>query len=186
VLREEVPESGCVLMHVSNFRPVKRVRDVVGVFARVRAEMPAALVMVGDGPDRGAAEDESRRLGVEEDVHFLGKIDAVAPLLAGADLFLLPSQSESFGLSALEALACGTPVVASDAGGLVEVVRHGETGYLCPIGDVDGMARVSLALLRDRERWHAMSAAAAADARTRFAQDQIVEQYEALYADAVG
>jgi N-acetyl-alpha-D-glucosaminyl L-malate synthase BshA len=186
VLREEVRENGCVLMHVSNFRPVKRVRDVVSVFARVRAAMPAALVMVGDGPDRVSAEDEARRLGVERDVHFLGKIDAVAPLLAGADLFLLPSQNESFGLSALEALACGTPVVASAAGGLPEVVRDGETGFLCPVGDVEAMARVAIDLLADRERWGAMSAAAAADARARFGQDEIVAQYEALYADAVG
>ena len=185
VLREEVSDSRCVLMHVSNFRPVKRIRDVVAVFAKVRAQLPAALVMVGDGPDRGAAEDEARQRGVEGDVHFLGKIDAVAPLLAGADLFLLPSQSESFGLSALEALACGTPVIASAAGGLPEVVRDGETGFLCPVGDVDGMAAAAVAVLKDRARWQAMSAAAAADARARFAQDEIVAQYEALYADAV-
>ena len=185
VLREEVRDSHCVLMHVSNFRPVKRVRDVVAVFAKVRARLPAALVMVGDGPDRGAAEDEARRHGVDGDVHFLGKIDAVAPLLAGADLFLLPSQSESFGLSALEALACGTPVVASSAGGLPEVVRDGETGFLCPVGDVDGMAAAAVAVLQDRARWQAMSDAAAADARARFGQDEIVAQYERLYADAV-
>ena len=185
VLREEVRDGGCVLMHVSNFRPVKRVRDVVRIFARVREQLPASLVMVGDGPDRGAAEDEARRHGVEREVHFLGKIDAVAPLLAGADLFLLPSQSESFGLSALEALACGAPVVASDTGGLPEVVRHGETGFLCPVGDVEGMARLAVDVLRDRDRWLAMSTAAAADARSRFGQDAIVAQYEALYADAV-
>jgi N-acetyl-alpha-D-glucosaminyl L-malate synthase BshA len=185
VLREEVHDGGCVLMHVSNFRPVKRVRDVVRIFARVREQLPASLVMVGDGPDRGAAEDEARRHGVEREVHFLGKIDAVAPLLAGADLFLLPSQSESFGLSALEALACGAPVVASDTGGLPEVVRHGETGFLCPVGDVEGMARLAVDVLRDRGRWLAMSTAAAADARSRFGQDAIVAQYEALYADAV-
>ena len=185
VLREEVGNGGAVLMHVSNFRPVKRVRDVVGVFARVRAEMPASLVMVGDGPERVSAEDEARRLGVDGDVHFLGKIDAVAPLLASADLFLLPSATESFGLSALEALACGTPVVASDAGGLPEVVRDGETGFLCPIGGVAAMADAALGLLRDRARWQAFSDAAAADARARYGQEAIVAQYEALYADAV-
>ena len=187
LLREQLGGDGPVLMHVSNFRPVKRVRDVVAVFARVRREIPSAwLVMVGDGPDRVNAEEEARRLGVDARVHFLGKIDAVAPLLASADLFLLPSASESFGLSALEALACGTPVVASDAGGLPEVVRHGETGFLCPIGEVDGMARMALDLLADRARWHRFGEAAAADARARYGQEAIVAQYEALYADAVG
>jgi N-acetyl-alpha-D-glucosaminyl L-malate synthase BshA len=185
LLREELRDGGSVLMHISNFRPVKRVGDVVAIFARVREAMPAALVMVGDGPDRPLAEEEARRLGVEEDVHFLGKIDAVAPLLAGADLFLLPSRSESFGLSALEALACGVPVVASDAGGLPEVVRDGVTGRLCPVGDVDAMAAAAIDILADRDRWRAMSAAAAEDARARYSRDAIVERYEALYTDAV-
>jgi glycosyltransferase involved in cell wall biosynthesis len=110
-------------------------------------------------------------------------LESVAPLLAGADLYLLPSQSESFGLSALEALASGVPVVASRVGGLPEVVRDGETGWLFPIGDVDAMADAAIALLRDPERWRVVSAAAAADARARFATDDIVSQYEALYRD---
>jgi glycosyltransferase involved in cell wall biosynthesis len=109
----------------------------------------------------------------------------VAPLLAGADLFLLPSQNESFGLSALEALACGAPVVASDSGGIREVVKDGETGVLCAVGDVDGMARASIRILRDEHRWSAMSTAAAADARARFGLDAIVGQYEALYRHAL-
>ena len=133
-----------VLMHISNFRPVKRIRDVVRVFARVAAEVPAVLVMVGDGPDRVDAEQEARALGVDSQVSFLGKIDAVAPLLAGADLFLLPSDRESFGLSALEALASGVPVIGARAGGLPEVVRDGETGFLCDVGDVDGMAKAAV------------------------------------------
>ena len=111
--------------------------------------------------------------------------DFVAPLLAGADLFLLPSQSESFGLSALEALASGTPVVGSKAGGLVEVVKEGVTGALCEVGDVDAMARASVEILSDRDRWQTMSRDAAADARARFSRDDIVRQYEALYEDAV-
>jgi N-acetyl-alpha-D-glucosaminyl L-malate synthase BshA len=185
VLHGQVDTDRPVLMHVSNFRPVKRVVDVVRIFARVRRSVSSSLVMVGDGPDRTAAEEEARRLGVERDVHFLGKIDAVAPLLASADLFLLPSQSESFGLSALEALACGVPVVASDVGGLPEAVRHGETGVLCPMGDVEGMADAAIHLLRDRDRWQTMSAAAAADARARFSLDAIVARYEALYREAV-
>jgi glycosyltransferase involved in cell wall biosynthesis len=126
-----------------------------------------------------------RQRQLDEAVFFLGKLDAVAPLLAGADLFLLPSQSESFGLSALEALASGVPVVASLAGGLPEVVRDGETGFLRPVGDVDGMAAAALAVLGDRSLWEAMSARAAADARERFARDAVVSRYEGLYADAI-
>ena len=170
-----------VLMHISNFRPVKRVRDVVNVFAKVNREVPSVLVMVGDGPDRHDAEQEARQLGVEESVKFLGKIDSVAPLLAAADLFLLPTNSESFGLSALEALASGTPVIGANAGGLPEVVKNGETGALCGVGDVDGMARVAVDLLTDEQKWDAMSRAAAADARERFSMDDIVERYEQLY-----
>jgi L-malate glycosyltransferase len=174
-----------VLVHVSNFRKVKRVRDVVRVYAKVRERIPSVLVMVGDGPERVDAEQEARALGVIGEVRFLGKIEAVAPLLAGADLFLLPSQSESFGLSALEALACGVPVVASHAGGLPELVRDGETGALCPVGDVDAMAAAAVEILTDDERWRRMSDAAAADARERFSLDAIVSQYEALYERAI-
>jgi L-malate glycosyltransferase len=184
-LREQVNGGRRVLMHVSNFRAVKRVRDIVQIYAKVRNEVPSVLVMVGDGPDRVDAEAEARALGVDKDVFFLGKIDAVAPLLAGADLFLLPSQSESFGLSALEALASGTPVVGSRAGGIPEVVKEGVTGALCEIGDVDGMAKASIDILADRDRWMTMSRDAAADARLRFSRDDIVRQYESLYEDAV-
>jgi L-malate glycosyltransferase len=185
LLREQLNGGRRVLMHVSNFRPVKRVRDIVRIFARVREAVPSVLVMVGDGPDRVEAEAEARTLGVDREVHFLGKIDVVAPLLAGADLFLLPSQSESFGLSALEALASGTPVVGSRAGGLPEVVQEGVTGALCEVGDVDAMAAASIAILGDRDRWETMSRDAAADARARFTLHDIVRQYEALYEDAV-
>ena len=180
-LRREFGNDRRILMHVSNFRPVKRVKDVIGVFARVKETIPAVLVMVGDGPDRVDAQMEARRLGVERDVHFLGKIDAVAPLLAEADLFLLPSQNESFGLSALEALASGVPVVGSRAGGLVEVVREGITGVLCPVGDVAAMTTAATAILGDERRWHAMSEQAARDARERFALEDIVARYERFY-----
>jgi N-acetyl-alpha-D-glucosaminyl L-malate synthase BshA len=185
LLREQFGNKQCVVMHVSNFRAVKRVRDVVRIFARIRESVPAVLVMVGDGPDRAQAEEEARSLGVHEAVHFLGKLDVVAPLLAGADLFLLPSQSESVGLSALEALASGVPVVATRAGGLVEVVREGETGYLCEVGDVDGMARAAVSVLTDREAWKSMSTAGESDARSRFSRDEIVSAYERLYGDAL-
>jgi glycosyltransferase involved in cell wall biosynthesis len=114
-------------------------------------------------------------------VHFLGKIDAVAPLLAGADLFLLPSDSESFGLSALEALASGVPVIGTRAGGLPEVVRDNETGFLCPVGDIDGMSAAALGILRDRDRWNAMSTLGARDARERFNLESIVGLYESFY-----
>ncbi len=174
-----------VLMHVSNFRAVKRVRDVIRIFAQVAAVTPSILVMVGDGPERPAAEEEARALGVVNSVYFLGKIDAVAPLLADADLFLLPSQSESFGLSALEALASGVPVVASDAGGIPEVVINGVTGLLYPVGAVDQMAEGALSILCDPERKAAMSAAAALDSRERFSLDTIVSQYESLYRSAI-
>jgi len=180
-LRDQFAPADRVLMHISNFRPVKRVRDVVRVFSRVRAQIPSVLVMVGDGPDRVHAEAEARELGVEDRVFFLGKIETVAPLLSAADLFLLPTQSESFGLSALEALASGVPVVGTNAGGLPEVVRNGETGALCAVGDVDAMASAAIDILRDRDRWQAMSTLAARDARERFAIDDVVEQYESFY-----
>lgn len=186
VLREQVGHGRRVIVHVSNFRAVKRVRDVVRIYARLRETIPSVLVMVGDGPDRIEAEAEARRLGVDADVSFLGKIEAVAPLLASADLFLLPSQSESFGLSALEALASGVPVVASRAGGLIEVIREDVTGALCEIGDVEGMARAGAEILGDQSRWQAMSTAAAADARVRFGRDDIVSRYESFYRSALG
>ena len=188
LLREQLGSNGdrAVIMHVSNFRPVKRVRDIVRIFAKVRSEQPAVLVMVGDGPERTSAEQEARELGVQDDTFFLGKIDVVAPLLASADLFLLPSQSESFGLSALEALACGVPVVASRVGGIPEVVNDGVTGVLCEVGDVDGMAGASLEILGDRARWERMSAAAAVDARRRFSRDEMVARYEAFYERTLG
>ena len=170
-----------VLMHISNFRPVKRVRDIVKVFAQVRAEVPSMLVMIGDGPERVEAEDEARERGVADHILFLGKIDAIAPLLAGAHLFLLTSDKESFGLSALEAMASGVPVIGANAGGLPEVVTDGVTGHLFDVGDVDAMARAGIALLKNPARWQAMSDAAAADARKRFSLDAVVAQYEALY-----
>ena len=185
LLKKEFGASKPILMHVSNFRTVKRVRDVIRIYAEVNRQLPSVLVMIGDGPDRPAAEEEARTLGVEENVSFLGKLDQIAPLLAAADLFLLPSQSESFGLSALEALASGVPVVGTDGGGLPEVVRDGETGFLCGVGDVAGMAAASLEILRDKKRWAEMSRRAAEDARERFSRDAIVTKYESLYRQSL-
>ena len=184
-LRDSFTDGAPVLMHISNFRAVKRVVDVIRIFARVRASGPAKLIMVGDGPDRTEAEEEVRALNVHHDVRFLGRIENVAPLLAAADLFLLPSESESFGLSALEALASGVPVVATNVGGLPEVVQHGITGHLAPLGAVDEMGDAAIAILRDPGRLQMMRDAAAADARARFSLDAVLAQYEALYAEAL-
>jgi N-acetyl-alpha-D-glucosaminyl L-malate synthase BshA len=179
------PADHKMLVHISNFREVKRVKDVVRIFARVRRAMPATLVMVGDGPDRHDAEHEARELGVAGDVRFLGRLDTVAPLLAAADLFLLPSQTESFGLAALEAMACGTPVLASRTGGIPEVLTDGVEGILEPPGSVEAMARRAVALLKDPVAHAAMRQAAIARAQT-FSADAVVPQYEAFYREVLG
>ncbi len=184
-LRQQLGDGRKVMLHISNFRPVKRVADVVQIFAAVRREIPSVLVMVGDGPDRSAAEEEARRLGVEADVRFLGKIDAVAPLLASADLYLLTTDRESFGLSALEAQACGVPVLGYDVGGLPEVVQSGVTGHLGVVGDIVGMAGTAIEILRNDALWQSMSAAASRRAAQRFATDKVLPLYESLYATAV-
>jgi N-acetyl-alpha-D-glucosaminyl L-malate synthase BshA len=178
------PADHKVITHVSNFREVKRVRDVVRIFARIRKAMPATLVMVGDGPDRGDAEREAEQLGVGDSVQFLGRFDRVASILQASDLFLLPSQSESFGLAALEAMACGAPPVASRAGGLPEVIDDGVNGILEPPGSVEAMGRRSVELLLDPPRHRAMAEAAIAKASS-FSAERIVPLYEALYAEAV-
>ena len=180
------PEGERILMHVSNFRAVKRAVDIVEVFARVVAEVPSRLIMVGDGPDRVRAGKRAVELGVADRVTFLGKHTSVDELLACADLFLLPSESESFGLAALEAMACGTPVVASRVGGLPEVVTEGESGFLLPVGDVEGMAEASLRLLRDDALWQQLSAGARRWAVEEFSVDQIVPRYEELYRKVLG
>ena len=184
-LRQQLGDGRKVMLHISNFRPVKRVADVVQIFAAVRRDIPSVLVMVGDGPDRSAAEEEARRLGVEADVRFLGKIDAVAPLLASADLYLLTTDRESFGLSALEAQACGVPVLGYDVGGLPEVVQSGVTGHLGVVGDIVGMAGTAIEILRNDALWQSMSAAASRRAAQRFATDKVLPLYESLYAAAV-
>jgi N-acetyl-alpha-D-glucosaminyl L-malate synthase BshA len=178
------PAGHKVITHVSNFREVKRVKDVVRVFARIRKALPATLVMVGDGPDRGDAEREAEHLGVGENVQFLGRLDRVASILQASDLFLLPSQSESFGLAALEAMACGAPAVASRTGGLPEVIDDGINGILEPAGSVEAMGRRSVELLLDSLRHKAMSEAAVTKAAT-FSAERIVPMYEALYHEAV-
>ena len=173
------------MIHVSNFRPVKRVTAVVEVFARIRRELPATLLMVGDGPDLAAATEIARALGVADDVQFLGGQDQVLPLLSASDVFLLPSSQESFGLAALEAMACEVPVVASRVGGLPELVEDGVSGFLHEPNDLDGMARSAVRLLTDEPLRTRVAAAACRTAHERFCDDAIVPLYEAYYEETL-
>mgnify|MGYP001196913115 CR=1 FL=1 len=175
-----------VLMHISNFRPVKRVMDVVEIFRQVRERVPSKLILVGEGPELAKAQSRVSQLGLAEDVRFLGKQDDVAQVISMADLFLLPSEKESFGLAALEAMACGVPVIGSTAGGLPELVTHGETGYLAPIGDTRMMAQYALSLLQDAEKYQAFSQACIRRAHTEFSSETIVARYEAIYHQVLG
>jgi len=179
------PEGHKIISHTSNFREVKRVKDVVRIFARIRRAMPSTLLMIGDGPERGEAEREAQTLEVAGDVRFLGRLDRVVELMQATDLFLLPSQSESFGLAALEAMACGSPVVASRAGGLPEVVEDGVSGILEPVGSVEAMGRRAVELLRSPDKYRAM-AKAAVEKAAEFSADRVVPMYEALYRETLG
>ncbi|HEX4602297.1 MAG TPA: N-acetyl-alpha-D-glucosaminyl L-malate synthase BshA [Gemmatimonadales bacterium] len=183
--RALAPAGHKILMHVSNFRAVKRLVDVVRIFAGVRRALPATLVLAGDGPDRDKAEQEVDRLGLRRDVRFPGKVDRVAELLRGSDLFLLPSETESFGLSALEAMGCGVPVLATRVGGIPEVVVDGETGYLAPVGAVDELTERAVQVLTD-PALHARLRAAAARRALEFSAERIVPRYEALYRSVLG
>ena len=177
-----------VLVHVSNFRPLKRVADVVRIFqaaATLRPELPLSLALVGDGPDRAAAEALAAQLGLGDRVRFLGERIDLPSVLRASDLFLLPSETESFGLAALEAMACGLPVVASDVGGLPEVVAHGETGLLAPVGDVAAMARHVARLLGDEGQRARFGAAARERVEAHFRLDPIVTRYETLYRNVL-
>ena len=174
-----------IVMHISNFRSVKRVEDVVETFAGIQKKTPARLVLVGDGPDRPRALDRAAALGVQDKVLFLGKHSSVDELLSCADLFLLPSETESFGLAALEAMACGAPVIATRAGGLPEVIDHGRTGYLFDVGAVEEMADAGARLLTDEAAHAKMAAAARAAAQERFSADTVVPLYESYYEQVV-
>ena len=175
------PKGTAILTHISNFRPVKRVLDVMQTFERVRQSHPAFLVMVGDGPDRAEAEAYARDHGFEREVRFTGKQLDIDTVLACSDIFLLPSSTESFGLAALEAMAHRVPVIASRVGGLPEVVRHGVDGYLEPMGDVAGFAEDALTLLKDPALRLKMGESARTRALTTFDEAPIVDQYEAVY-----
>ncbi|MEO6695784.1 MAG: N-acetyl-alpha-D-glucosaminyl L-malate synthase BshA [Ignavibacteria bacterium] len=176
------PNDEKILIHTSNFRPLKRVLDVIKIFNEVKKKVESKLILVGDGPDRGECERYSREIGIFEEIKFMGKQDALVEILSVADIFIIPSQSESFGLSALEAMACGVPVISSSVGGLPELNLHGETGYIAEIGDVERMAKYTIELLTNQKRYDIL----AKNARKRaeeFSEDNIVPMYEKFYEE---
>jgi len=170
-----------ILVHLSNFRPVKRITDVVEVFDRVRKQVPSRLILIGDGPDRSKAEWLAVQKGIHDQITFLGKLDRVIAKLAISDVMLLPSEMESFGLAALEAMACQVVPITSNVGGLPEVIEHGVSGFLENVGDVDAMAHHAISLLKDDEALRAMGDAARKRAHSRFCANDVVKQYEAFY-----
>jgi N-acetyl-alpha-D-glucosaminyl L-malate synthase BshA len=179
--KEYAPNNERLLVHLSNFRPVKRLTDVIEIFDRVRKQVPARLLLIGDGPDRSVAEWLAVQKGIHSDVLFLGKQDQVQDKLAIADIMLMPSELESFGLAALEAMACEVVPIATRAGGVPEVIEHGKSGYLADVGDVETMARYALELLGSETRLREMAKQARAVALDRFCATKIVSQYEAFY-----
>lgn len=170
-----------ILIHISNLRPLKRISDVVAIFQKVNAVRPTRLVLIGEGPQKQLAQNLLRQAGLEDRTAFLGHCDRVATYLGAADVFLLTSETESFGLAALEAMSCGIPVVSSDVGGLPEVVAHGETGFWAPMGDVAQMADYTLDLLGDAAKWQRFSARARQRVLSLFTAAPAVDAYEAVY-----
>ncbi|TVY11645.1 N-acetyl-alpha-D-glucosaminyl L-malate synthase BshA [Paenibacillus cremeus] len=175
-----------ILIHISNFRPVKRVTDVVEIFDQVRKDVPARLLFVGEGPELSKVLCKVKERGLLDRVTFCGKQDDVAQLLSLADLMLLPSEKESFGLVALEAMACGVPTIASNAGGIPELITHGETGFLAEIGEVEQMANYAKLLLSDEGMYAKMKEACLQRARYTFCNDVITRQYEEIYYRVLG
>ncbi len=175
------PNGEKILLHASNFREVKRVDDVIKVFAQVRKKITAKLMMVGDGPERHMAEELARKLGVDEDVRFVGKQEQMEEILAVSDLFLLPSEYESFGLAALEAMAAGEVVISTNVGGLPEIVQHNITGFMANVGDVDTMSNYAIGILQDEQKLQAMKEAAFLHA-SNFDITNIIPLYEKLYS----
>ncbi len=174
-----------IIMHVSNFRPVKRVTDVVRVFRRINEEIPSRLIMVGEGPERMSAVGVAKQLGIADRIKYLGNQENIESLLPCADLVIQPSEHESFGLVPLEAMACCVPVVGTRSGGIVEVIEDGVTGILCEVGDIDAMATRSIAILSDPEAAQRMGQMGQHRVRERFSRDRIVGQYEALYEELI-
>ena len=178
---EYAPRGERILVHLSNFRPVKRITDTIEIFDRVRKRVPSKLMLIGDGPDRSKAEWLAVQKGIHNDVLFLGKQDQVHEKLAVADVMLMPSELESFGLAALEGMACEVVPIATGGGGVPELIEHGKSGYLADVGDVETMARYALALLTDDNRLREMSQAARLVAKSRFCSSEIIPQYEDFY-----
>ena len=172
-------------MHISNFRPVKRIPDIIHVFAGIKNKISAHLLMVGDGPERAPAEKLARELGVAANISFLGKQEDIVRILSMADLFLLLSDEESFGLGALEAMSCRVPVVATHAGGIPEVVTHGKTGFLCDVGDIPAMIQAALTLLTDTDLLAQFRDACRAEVLARFSCADVVSHYEAYYQEVI-
>lgn len=179
--KEYAPQGERLLLHLSNFRPVKRVTDCIEIFDRVRKQIPSKLLMIGDGPDRSRAEWLAVQKGIHNDVIFLGKQDQVQEKLALADVLLLPSELESFGLAALEGMACEVVPIATRVGGIPELIEHGKSGYLADVGDVDTMARYAIELLSDETALRKMAKACRAVAQSRFCASRIIPQYEEFY-----
>ena len=170
-----------ILVHVSNFRPVKRICDVIEIFDRVQKEVPSRLLLMGDGPDRSRAEWLVSQKGLRKKVEFMGKVDRVSEKLSVADLMLVPSELESFGLAALEAMACEVPAIATSVGGVPEVIEHGRTGFLAPVGDVETMARYAIDILSDEKRLREMGMLARWEAQAKFCSTRIIPEYEMFY-----
>lgn len=170
-----------VVIHVSNFRPVKRVQDVVKTFARISAAMPAKLLLVGDGPEMTPVCRLVKKLGLTDKIHLLGKQENLDELYSISDLKLLLSEKESFGLVALEAMACGVPCIGTNVGGMPEVIQHGETGYICELGDIDDISTKAITVLSDQQIHQQFAANGVAVVNTKFRAEQIVGQYEQLY-----
>ena len=174
-------ENEKVLVHTSNFRVVKRVADTIKIFEKIHDKIPSKLILVGDGPDRSECERLCRQKGLDDNVKFLGKQDALVEILTSSDIFLIPSQSESFGLAALEAMACGLPVISSSVGGLPELIRHNETGFIAEIGDIDRMAKYTLELLSNERKYKIFSDNSRSRAVDVFDKSQVVPIYEKYY-----
>ena len=174
-----------LIVHVSNFRPVKRMGDVIEIFDRVQKHVPSRLLLMGDGPERSRAEWLVDQKGLRKKVNFLGKEDRIYEKLSIADLMLMPSELESFGLAALEAMACEVPTIATDVGGVPEVIEHGRNGFLAPVGDVESMSRYAIDILSDEKRLREMGKLARWEAQTRFCSSKIIPEYEKFYERVV-